>query len=188
MSRGDEWSYPRGASGCFGTGSQRYHRAAARRTWPPSGLTPTRSTDLAGRHRLYDGPVKFIDWFADKSVYVVDLALACCGVESGAAVPTAAPTCQDAPSGAPVVAVVSGTISTVLAPVVRSTIETLREDHPVDVVAFGACSCAGGPYWDSAAVVDGLPAIGVEADHWIPGCPPAPDALTGFLSSSREAA
>ena len=71
---------------------------------------------------------------------------------------------------------------------VRSTIETLREDHPVDVVAFGACSCAGGPYWDSAAVVDGLPAIGVEADHWIPGCPPAPDALTGFLSSSREAA
>ena len=128
--------------------------------------------------------MKFIDWFADKSVYVVDLALACCGVESGAAVPTAAPTCQDAPSGVPVVAVVSGTI----APVVCSTIETLREDHPVDVVAFGACSCAGGPYWDSAAVVDGLPAIGVEADHWIPGCPPAPDALTGFLSSSREAA
>ena len=75
-----------------------------------------------------------------------------------------------------------------MAPVVCSTIETLREDHPVDVVAFGACACAGGPYWDSAAVVDGLPAIGVEADHWIPGCPPAPDALTGFLSSSREAA
>ncbi|MGK2308996.1 proton-conducting membrane transporter [Cutibacterium sp. V947] len=132
--------------------------------------------------------MEFIDWFADGSVYVVDLAMACCGVESGVAVPVAAPTRQDAPSGSLVVAVVSGTISTVLAPVVRSTIETLREDHPVDVVAFGACACAGGPYWDSSGVVDGLPAIGVEADHWIPGCPPSPDALTSFLSSSREAA
>ncbi|MDO4413434.1 proton-conducting membrane transporter [Cutibacterium sp.] len=132
--------------------------------------------------------MKFIDWFADGSVYVVDLALACCGVESGAAVPSAVPALQDAPSGAPVVAVVSGTISTVLAPVVCSTIETLRKDHPVDVVAFGACACAGGPYWDSVGVVDGLSAVGVEADHWISGCPPAPDTLTSFLAASREAA
>ena len=29
--------------------------------------------------------MKFIDWFADESVYVVDLALACCGVEGGSA-------------------------------------------------------------------------------------------------------
>ena len=35
--------------------------------------------------------MKFIDWFADGSVYVVDLALACCGVESGAAVLANAP-------------------------------------------------------------------------------------------------
>lgn len=41
--------------------------------------------------------MKFIDWFADGSVYVVDLALACCGVESGAAVLANAPVREEIP-------------------------------------------------------------------------------------------
>ena len=49
--------------------------------------------------------MKFIDWFADGSVYVVDLALACCGVESGAAVLANAPVREEIPDGAPIVAV-----------------------------------------------------------------------------------
>ena len=87
--------------------------------------------------------MKFIDWFADGSVYVVDLALACCGVESGAAVLANAPVREEIPDGAPI---------------------------------------------DSAGVVAGLPDAGVDADHWIPGCPPGPETLTGLLASSREAA
>ena len=132
--------------------------------------------------------MKFIDWFADGSVYVVDLALACCGVESGAAVPANAPVCEEIPDGVPLVLLVSGTVTTVLAPVVRDTVNELRRNHLIGGVAFGACACAGGPYWDSAGVVAGLPDVGVDADHWIPGCPPGPETLTGLLASSREAA
>ena len=51
--------------------------------------------------------MKFIDWFADGSVYVVDLALACCGVESGAAVLANAPVREEIPDGAPIVVLVS---------------------------------------------------------------------------------
>ena len=109
--------------------------------------------------------MKFIDWFADGSVYVVDLALACCGVESGAAVSANAPVREEIPDGAPIVVLVSGTVTTGLAPVVSDTVHELKRNHPVDVVAFGACACAGGPYWDSAGVVAGLPDAGVDADH-----------------------
>ncbi|MSS46150.1 proton-conducting membrane transporter [Cutibacterium sp. WCA-380-WT-3A] len=132
--------------------------------------------------------MKFIDWFANGSVYVVDLALACCGIESGAAMPVNAPVRAAIPDGTPIVVIVSGTVTTRLAPVVREAINELKRNHPVDVVAFGACACAGGPYWDSASVVCGLHGLGIDADHWIPGCPPGPDALTEVVSSSREAA
>lgn len=141
-----------------------------------------------GAPSRYAGPVRFIDWFGDGSVHVVDLALACCGVESGAAVPPDAPVLPDAPEGSRVVAVVSGTISTVLAPAVAATVEELRRHHEVEVVAFGACACAGGPYWDSTSVVHGVGEAGVAADHWIPGCPPAPVALSRHLEHIREAA
>ena len=52
--------------------------------------------------------MKFIDWFADGSVYVVDLALACCGVESGAAVLANAPVREEIPDGAPIVVLRDG--------------------------------------------------------------------------------
>ena len=132
--------------------------------------------------------MKFIDWFADGSVYVVDLALACFGVESEVAVPATAAVREEIPDGAAIVVFVSGTVTTGLASAVRVTVDELKRNHPVDVVAFGACACAGGPYWDSAGVAAGLPDAGLDADHWIPGCPPGPDALTGFMASSREAA
>ena len=74
--------------------------------------------------------MKFIDWFADGSVYVVDLALACCGVESGAAVSANAPVRDEIPDGAPIVVFVSGTVTTGLAPVVRDTVGELKRNHP----------------------------------------------------------
>ena len=71
--------------------------------------------------------MKFIDWFADGSVYVVDLALACCGVESGAAVPANAPVCEEIPDGVPLVLLVSGTVTTVPVSYTHLTLPTNRE-------------------------------------------------------------
>ncbi|AXE38091.1 proton-conducting membrane transporter [Acidipropionibacterium virtanenii] len=126
----------------------------------------------------------YLDWFADSTMVVTDLALACCGVESGLAVPLKAKSVVEPPAGARRVVVVSGTISSALAPAVVDAIGRIAEDcarcaaqRPV-VLAFGACACGGGPYWDSLPVLNGmdaLPTTGaapIPVDRWIPGCPP----------------
>ena len=163
--------------------------------------------------------VQIIDWYGDGSVGVVDLALACCAVESGAArwLPTPSggrsvddahprPTmslkawraetssehadvsCDErhpADASGRLVAVVSGTVAVGLANRVTRIIDELRATQPVHVVAFGACACAGGPYWDSATVVPGVSMltgrVPVRVDGWIPGCPPPPQALCAYL-------
>ena len=50
-------------------------------------------------------PHQVVDWFGDQSVVVVDLALACCAIESELAVPAGAPRLDAVPPGARVVAV-----------------------------------------------------------------------------------
>lgn len=123
-----------------------------------------------------------IDWFGDGSVVVVDLALACCAVESEFAVPEGAPRLAEVPAGALVAAVVSGTLTDPVAGLVADRIAALPEG--TRVVSFGACACAGGPYWDSYAVTKGVDQL-VQVDHYIPGCPPAPSALADFVASLR---
>ena len=136
--------------------------------------------------------VQIIDWYGDGSVGVVDLALACCAVESGAArwLPTPSgdrSVDEGHPADEPgrLVAVVSGTVAVGLANRVTRIIDELRATQPVHVVAFGACACAGGPYWDSATVVPGVSMltgrVPVRVDGWIPGCPPPPQALCAYL-------
>ena len=125
-----------------------------------------------------------IDWFSDGRVAVVDLSLACCAVESEFAVPEGAPRLADIPAGAQVVAVVSGTLTDPVAQLVASRISSLPDDRRV--VAFGACACAGGPYWDSYSVTKGVDQL-VAVDHYIPGCPPAPSALADYISSLADA-
>lgn len=121
-----------------------------------------------------------IDWFGDSSVVVVDLSLACCAVESEFAVPEGAARLTDVPPGARVIAVVSGTLTDPVARLVADRIEALPDDRLV--VSFGACACAGGPYWDSYSVTKGVDQL-VEVDHYIPGCPPAPSSLVEYVTA-----
>lgn len=122
-----------------------------------------------------------IDWFGDGSVAVVDLALACCALESEFAVPAQAVRRDELPEGARLVAVVSGTLTDALSGLVRSRLDALPGAH---VVSFGACACAGGPYWDAYSVAKGVDQL-VPVDSYIAGCPPPPDALAKVVEQLR---
>ena len=126
------------------------------------------------------------DWFDDGSVFVVDVPLACCALETEAAAQgRGAIDAAEIPAGARVVVALSGTLTTPALPAVRHVIDQLG--RPATVVAFGACACVGGPYWDSYAVVNGAESL-VPVDHFIAGCPPPPSALDDFLAGIRAEA
>jgi NADH-quinone oxidoreductase subunit B len=125
-----------------------------------------------------------VDWFEDGSVYVVDLALACCALESQAAagarphVPV-----DEVPDDARLVLSLSGTLTTPMEPAVRAAVEALPS-RPT-VVAFGACAIAGGPYWDSYSVAKGAGDV-VHIDHFVAGCPPPPHAFEDIVEAVRH--
>jgi NADH-quinone oxidoreductase subunit B len=124
---------------------------------------------------------------------VLDLGLACCGVEFVAAtsarpdlfrrVPAPTDPACDPAGGSPdgerlEVLVVSGTVTDALAPAVLAFYERLPE--PKAVLSFGSCANSGGPYWDSYCVTKGVDQI-VPVDAYVPGCPPRPEALLAGL-------
>ena len=126
------------------------------------------------------------DWYGDGSVVLVDIPLACCGIEIEAAIPaTAHEVDGDAPAAHRVVTV-SGTVTNALALDVAAAVDEQRALGPTTVVAFGACPAAGGPYWDAYSVLKGLDQI-VEVDRFVPGCPPTPSALAIVIEEVRSA-
>ena len=135
-----------------------------------------------------------------RTLWVLNLALACCAVEyvSAATEPRpagdqpgsavngfdmlgAAPFPDD-PSTADVL-VVSGTVTDAMASSVRAAYEAMSE--PRYVISFGACSNTGGPYWDSYSVLKGVDQI-VPVDVFVPGCPPRPEALLHGLAELQR--
>lgn len=126
------------------------------------------------------------DWFGDRSLVVIDIALACCALEFEAALTglpddAAALELADLRPDDTVAIVVSGTVTDTVLPIVRNILGQVRGAR---VVAFGACASAGGPYWDSYAVTKGIGQV-VDVDLFVPGCPPTPDALNGALDGLR---
>ena len=101
------------------------------------------------------------------------LNLACCGVEAGSEQARATAEALRAVPG-PNVVVVAGTVTQAAADMVTAEID--RVAQPRLVVAYGVCTIAGGPYWDSYCVVPGIP-----ADVVVPGCPPRPEALSAAV-------
>ena len=65
---------------------------------------------------------------------------------------------------------VVGTITHRQAPILKKVYDQMAE--PKWVVAFGACTCSGGPY-NNYATVQGIDTI-IPVDIYIPGCPPRP--------------
>jgi NADH-quinone oxidoreductase subunit B len=76
--------------------------------------------------------------------------------------------------------VVSGTLTDVLAPLLRRLYDQIP-GRPF-VVSFGACADSGGPYWDSYSVTKGVDQV-LTVDLFVPGCPPRPETLLDALQT-----
>jgi NADH-quinone oxidoreductase subunit B len=126
-----------------------------------------------------------LDWGTTYQVTVLELGLACCGVEVMAALdrlPDLGVTPVDG-AGEAHVLVVSGTVTDVMLPAVLRSYEAMPE--PRYVISVGACSNTGGPYWDSYSVTKGIDqALPVHVA--VPGCPPRPEALLEGLKALHE--
>lgn len=133
--------------------------------------------------------MRWLDWYGDGSLHVLEIGLACCALELGAAALTAGALPTSLPSGGRVVVVISGTVTDRLAPAVTALVDACAVLAGVvpRVVALGVCASSGGPYWDSYAVTKGADAL-VPVDVYVPGCPPPPEALQQVLDDLRTAA
>ena len=125
-----------------------------------------------------------LNWSRKYSMFLYPFVTACCGMEFmsvagprydldrfGCALPRFSPRQSD-------LLMVVGTITHRQAPVLKKVYDQIAE--PKWVVAFGACTCSGGPY-NNYATVQGIDTI-IPVDVYIPGCPPRPEAvLDGLL-------
>jgi NADH-quinone oxidoreductase subunit B len=129
-----------------------------------------------------------IAWGRKYSFFLYPFVTACCGMEFmsaagprydldrfGAALPRFSPRQAD-------LLMVVGTISHRQAPVLKKVYDQMAE--PKWVVAFGACTCSGGPY-NNYATVQGIDTI-VPVDVYIPGCPPRPEAVIDGLIKLQD--
>ncbi|WP_253771269.1 NADH-quinone oxidoreductase subunit B [Goodfellowiella coeruleoviolacea] len=132
-----------------------------------------------------------LDWGTTYHVTVLDLGLACCGVEVMAALTGREDSAEDlaglgvrpvtgGDAGQAHVLVVSGTVTDVMLPAVRAAYDDMPE--PKYVLSVGACSNTGGPYWDSYSVTKGIDQV-LPVHVAVPGCPPRPEALLSGLAA-----
>jgi len=123
------------------------------------------------------------NWARKYSMFLYPFVTACCGMEFmsvagprydldrfGCALPRFSPRQSD-------LLMVVGTITHRQAPILKKVYDQMAE--PKWVIAFGACTCSGGPY-NNYAVVQGIDTI-IPVDVYIPGCPPRPEAVLDGL-------
>jgi NADH-quinone oxidoreductase subunit B len=119
------------------------------------------------------------NWARKYSMFAYPFATACCAMEYfsvvgprydidrfGCLLPRGSPRQAD-------LLWVVGTITHRLAPILKKVYDQMAE--PKWVMAFGACTCSGGPY-NNYATVQGIDTI-IPVDVYIPGCPPRPEAV-----------
>jgi len=122
-----------------------------------------------------------MNWAKESSIWPMTFGLACCAIEMmatgasrydldrfGAGAFRASPRQAD-------LMVVAGTVTFKMASRVRRLYEQMPD--PKYVIAMGACTVGGGPYFKwGYHVVKGVDLV-VPVDVYVPGCPPRPEAL-----------
>ena len=146
------------------------------RTNPPGGAVVLTKLD------------RILSWARKYSIFPYPFVTACCGMEYmsvasshfdldrfGAGWPRFSPRQSD-------VLLVVGTITHKQAPFLLRVYEQMCD--PKWVVAFGSCTCVGGPY-ENYATVQGIDRI-IPVDVYIPGCPPRPETVLHGIVKLQE--
>lgn len=121
------------------------------------------------------------NWARQSSIWPVTFGIACCAIEMmatgasrfdldrfGAGAFRATPRQAD-------LMIVAGTVTYKMASRIRRLYEQMPD--PKYVIAMGACTIGGGPYFKYGYhVVKGVDLV-VPVDVYVPGCPPRPEAL-----------
>ena len=131
-----------------------------------------------------------INWARQASIWPMTFGLACCAIEMmatgasrfdidrfGAGAFRATPRQSD-------LMIVAGTVTYKMASRVRRLYNQMPD--PKFVIAMGACTVGGGPYFKYGYhVVKGVDLV-VPVDVYVPGCPPRPEALLEGLMRIQD--
>src|SRR5579862_6413717 len=131
-----------------------------------------------------------MNWARQSSLWPMTFGLACCAIEMMA---TGAPRYDIDRFGAGAfratprqadLMIVAGTVNLKMADRVRRLYNQMPD--PKFVIAMGACTCGGGPYYKYGYnVVKGVDLV-VPVDVYVPGCPPRPEALLEGLMRIQD--
>lgn len=131
-----------------------------------------------------------INWARQSSIWPMTFGLACCAIEMMAAGASrydmdrfGAGAFRATPRQADLM-IVAGTVTYKMASRVRRLYNMMPD--PKYVIAMGACTIGGGPYFKwGYHVVKGVDLV-VPVDVYIPGCPPRPEALLEGLMRIQD--
>ena len=131
-----------------------------------------------------------VSWFRKNSLWPMPMGLACCAIELmaagasrfdisrfGAEVMRFSPRQSD-------LMIVAGTVTYKMAARLKRLYNQMPD--PKYVLAMGACTVGGGPYFKYGYhVVKGVDLV-VPVDVYVPGCPPRPEALMYGIMQLQE--